>query len=406
MPLYFYRVIDQNGKIDRGYHRAATLKKLSDQMAVDNKTLIQCRLYRPLMVWSFCCGGVGLSDLSEFFGYLALFEKSGVGLESSLETLMETFDKPVVKQMITDFLDGLDQGKTLSMTVKTGLYPYQELIGGLLKAGEEKGTIGPYCSQIQICLNDRLDFEKKRQKAIIYPAFVFTVTAFLMGILIVYLVPQFQQFMTGQVLGVGSQPLAMRILFAVSRNPMGILYGLMGFPLAIFVGVRVGCAISVDFCKRFQGFMSRIPLVRLYDHLSISLCFSVIGGLLESGLGLMPALDIGGQILCKQSLRGHYADFMAGVKTGVSISGALKKWPGLPHTFWRLVQAGEESGTLGAAFVAGADHLKQKSDSGIDTYLNLLQPILLMVVGGFLAWIAAAFFLPLYDHIAVLEGGI
>lgn len=329
-----------------------------------------------------------------FFRQLAVLVEADVPLVESLKALGQQSSSNSFKEIISSVANDVDGGMLFSKALAKYPKVFSNLCVNLIKTGEVSGQL----QESLIYLSDYLEKEyhliSRVRGAMIYPAFIF-ITFIIIGILVlVMVIPQLTSILieSGQEL-----PLPTKIIIALSdfvRNFGWIIL------LALFVGIM----FLWRYIKKEKGrffwdrFLLKIPifgeiLKKIYlARLADTLCALTKGGvpILQ---GLTISADVVGNIVFSKIL----IKAKDGVKSGKNISSELEKHKQFPPLFCQMIKTGEKTGKLNMILDRLSDFYNKEVENIVSNLTQLIEPILIVVLGIGVSILVFAVFMPIYN---------
>jgi len=273
-----------------------------------------------------------------------------------------------------------------------GLLP--ALACGAIKGGDRSGRIDAALTYLGDYYNQRADLSEKLAGALVYPAFIAVICLFLLIFLFVFIVPSMGELLSD--LGGKLPPLTITVM-TISQLLVDYWLAFFGFILVIS-GVMV--------FKRGILFeqLTRIPLIGDYYRHELALfnCLT-LGMLLEGGVPLAEAILINADAAFDKAQKADLALLLKKVENGKKLSDALAGSLFFPREAVSLVAIGENSGQSGKAFLDIAAIKAKERGARLEQLSKLLEPAITVVVGGVVAFIVLALFLPLLQLVAALS---
>jgi len=405
MPDFAYVGLDTAGRERRGSVRAETKEAARDQLA-------QRRLYvvriepaaeagTPLVSRSlFARRKIGAKQLTLFTRQLATLV-TVTPLEEALRTVSRQAEREELKRVLGRVHAGVVEGRRLSeaMAREPGSFP--PLYRAMVAAGEASGTLPQILERLAGLLERQAQVRSKVLSTLAYPTILAIVAAFVVFALMIFVVPKVvEQFRDiGQTL-----PLLTRIVIGLSAFLASWWWALL---LAIVLGVFLaGRALKDEGVRmKFDRLLLKLPLIgRLIRDLHAARMARTLATMVASRLPLLEGLRLTTGTVHNRVLRAAGADIAESVRTGGSLSGALKRAGIFPPLLVYLAASGEASGRLDLMLERAADYLDREFDAFTTTALALLEPAIIIVMGVIVALIVLSILLPILQ-LDTLAGG-
>lgn len=313
-------------------------------------------------------------------------------LEEALRTIARQNESAGQRAILDRVHAGVLEGRRLSDAMAREAKSFPALYRAMVSAGESAGTLPQILERLALLLERQAAIRSKVLSAIAYPVVLAIVAVFVVMALMIGVVPAVvEQFDT-----VGQQlPLLTRIVMGLSSFLASYWWALIiGLALAAFIGWR----ILQDERARlaFDSWRLRLPLFgRLTRDLHAARMARTLSTMVASRLPLLEGLVLTGQTIHNRRLRAGSDDIVDAVRSGGSLSAALKRTGLFPPLLVYLAASGEASGQLDTMLERAADYLEREFDGFTATALALLEPAIIVVMGGIVAVIVLSILLPI-----------
>lgn len=337
-----------------------------------------------------------------FTRQLATLIDAGLPLLRGLTVLGKQEPDPVLKKTIHELAESVQSGGTFSDGLTAHPRIFNRLYVNMVKAGELGGVL-------EVVLNRLAEFQEKAQKvkgkvqsAMMYPAIVMVIAIIIMGFLLVFIVPKFEQIFA-DMLGGKPLPLLTQIVVGTSRaiqhNILFIVLGGVGFFVGIkwFISTPKGSVL-------FDQFMLKAPLFGdLTKKNAISRFSRTLGTLVTSGVPILQALNITKETAGNAVISAAIAKIHDAVKEGESIVRPMEASEVFPSMVISMVDVGEETGQLPEMLLKVADLYDDEVDNAVAGLTSLMEPIMIVFLAVVVGSIVIALFLPLIGIISGMQ---
>ena len=313
-------------------------------------------------------------------------------LEEALFTIGSQAGRPDVRHALLETHAHLVQGRRLSEAMESVPGAFPPLYRAMVAAGEGSGALPVILERLADMLESHQQLRSKLTTALVYPA-ALAVTATLVVIaLMTFVVPKIvDQFESmGRVL-----PLLTRTVIAVSEFMVG-----WGLPL-LAVGIALAAATAVALRRpaarlRLDRWLLRLPLVgKLLRDVHASLFARTLATMVASGLPLMEGLAVTARTVQNRALRAATEGMVTAIREGSSLSSAMRGAAIFPPTLLYMAASGEDSGRLAPMLDRAADYLDREFSTFTSVALSLLEPAIIIALGGVITLIVLAILLPI-----------
>ncbi len=409
MPEFDYVVIDPAGKERRGHLRAETIEQARETLV--GRRLFVVRMAEGRGSVSGASSGAAETggvtrDRALFFGRrtrlsakeLTLFTRQlstlaqVSPLEEALRTITRQSERGHVRAIVGRVHSGVLEGRSLAEAMTAEQRSFPALYRAMISAGERSGSLATLTERLAILLERQSIMRSKVMTALAYPTVLALFAVVVVAALMIFVVPLVvEQFDTlGQQL-----PLLTRIV-------MGLSAFLAGWWWAILLALALGAvgawrALRVERLRyRFDGMLLRLPFLgRLIRDLHAARMARTLATMVESRLPVMEGLSLTVPTVHNRVLRGATEDIVEAVRGGGSLSTAMRRAGVFPPLLVYLAASGESAGRLDVMLERAADYLEREFDGFTAAMLSLLEPLIIILMGGVVAVIILSILLPI-----------
>ncbi|HEX4693971.1 type II secretion system inner membrane protein GspF [Sphingomonas sp.] len=399
MADFHYIAIDTGGREKKGHIAAASIDAARD--ALDRRRMYVVRIdagarappkSRGLLNLEIGAGKrMNGQALTLFTRQLATLNRVAP-LEESLRTIVRQTEQEAVRRVVEAVHAGVVEGRRLSEAMAREPKSFPPLYRAMVAAGEGSGTLPTILDRLAILLERQAEIRGKVITALAYPSVLAIVAVLVVTSLMIFVVPQVvEQFDT-----VGQQlPFLTRAVMAVSWV-MARYWWLIAV-LAAGAAVAFWRAMkSPRFKLAFDTWLLRLPFLgRLIRDLHAARMARTLGTMVASRLPLLDGLALTAGTIHNLRLRGATEEIVDSIRGGGSLSAAMRRSDVFPPLLTYMAASGEASGRLDEMLERAADYLEREFDRFTATALSLLEPIIIVVMGGIVATIVLSILLPI-----------
>jgi general secretion pathway protein F len=338
--------------------------------------------------------GIGAAELSLLTRQLATLLASGLTMEQSLTALVDEASQPFTRDVLSGVKAEITSG--LSLAGALGSYPgsFPDFYIALVRGGEESGALPTMLQHLAEYLDARQALKQKTTLALLYPALVTVVAITIVTGLLVYVVPQVVQvFQQSRQ----SLPFLTRALIALSD----FLRAAWPYLLAGFVGAGIAARYALrrePLRLRWHAWLLRVPILgALIRGVNTSRYASTLAILVTGGVPLLSALDSCARVMSNKVIANAIGQTMVRVREGVSLARAMGETREFPRLLVHLVASGEVSGKLEQMLERAAQLELQTLERRLAVFLTVLEPVMILVMGGIVLMIVLAILLPIIE---------
>lgn len=395
MEAFRYQALDAAGHTRSGLLQADSPRQVRTQLRArhlypERVERVRSR-QRAASLWS---RGIPASELSLLTRQLATLLGSGLPMEQALMALMEEVSGAKTREVLGGVKAEVTAG--LSLAAALGLYGrnFPDYYRALVRGGEESGALPNVLQHLADYLDARQALQQKTSLALLYPMLVTFVAICVVTGLLVYVVPQIVQVFQQSRQNL---PLLTRALIATSDFLRGAGPYLAGISACAVLGVRAALR-RARYRRRWDAGALRVPwLGPLIRGLNTSRFASTLAILVGGGVPLLAALDYGAQAMSNSVMQEGIKTAIERVREGEGLARALATTRIFPPLMLHLVASGEASGKLEHMLERAAQLETQTLERRLAVLLTLLEPIMILVMGGVVLLIVLAILLPIME---------
>lgn len=335
---------------------------------------------------------VSVLDVAVATRQLAVLLRSGIPLVEALTALIDQLEQPELKFAFTQTRDKVNEGTSLAEALKAHPKVFSNLFINMVSAGEASGTLDAVLARLAEFLESQSKLTSKVASALAYPAFMMLMGIVVISVMMVVVVPKVTSIFDNfrQAL-----PWYTQVLIVVSNIFAGywwLLIILVGFAIYGFRRWRA----TEKGRKNWDLFVLKVPMFgKLMLMIAVSRFSRTLSTLLASGVPLLSALEITRNVLGNTELQRVIEEARTSIREGESIAAPLKRSGRFPPIVTHMIAIGERSGQLEEMLENVASAYDNQIESRITIMTSLLEPIMIVVMGGLSGGIAFAILMPL-----------
>jgi type IV pilus assembly protein PilC len=345
-------------------------------------------------------------DLSVFTRQFSVMIDAGLPLVQCLEILAQQQDNKYFQRILLQVRQDVEEGSTLATAMARHPRVFDQLYANMVEAGETGGILDLILQRLSTFIEKIVKLKRDIISAMIYPSAVILLAIVAVAVIMVVVIPQFQNIFLG-LLGPGEQlPLPTRIVVGISN----FLAGWGG--LIILVSV-IGIVVAVKFYYKTPGgrrnidwVLLKVPILGdIFRKIAVARFSRTLSTLLSSGVPILQSLDITAKTSGNVIIETAITKVRTGVERGESFVDPLKATEVFPHMVAQMIGIGEQTGALDAMLGKIADFYEAEVDAAIANLLTLIEPLLIGFLGVTIGAIVIAMYLPLFSLIGKLSQG-
>jgi general secretion pathway protein F len=397
MPAYRYEALDVDGKPTKGLVEADSAKAARTQLRA--LALVPLAVTPVADANTGSTGGTrftrrvfGTAGLTVWTRQLAGLVGSGLPLERALTALADESEDPRQRELLSHLKSEVNAGSSLARALGTAPREFDEVYRAVVAAGEQSGALGLVLERLADDLEQRQQLRARLLGAMLYPAIVSLIALVIVTFLVTYVVPQVASVFTNSKRALPGLTVAMLALSAFVRQ--------WGWAVALAVAAAGTLLVLARrgeaFRERSDALFLTLPLVgRLARGYNAARFGGTLAMLAGAGVPILKALQAAAETLGNRAMRADAMDALVQVREGAPLASALagkKRFPGLLAMFARL---GEQTGQLPLMLQRAANQLSGEVQRRAMAVATILEPLLIVVMGGVVMLIVLAVLLPI-----------
>jgi len=345
-------------------------------------------------------------ELAIFTRQFSVMIDAGLPLVQCLDILSQQQQNKYFKQVLDQVRQDVEEGSTLAGAMSRHPRVFDQLYSNMVEAGETGGILDLILQRLSTFIEKIVKLKRDVISALIYPAAVILLAIAAVAVIMVVVIPQFQNIFMG-LLGPGEPlPLPTRIVVGISNFMAG--WG----GLAILV-VVIGTVVSLKFYyktprgrKQIDSLLLKMPILgSIFLKIAVARFSRTLSTLLSSGVPILQSLDITAKTAGNVVIEEAIVSIRTAVEQGKSFVEPLRAADVFPHMVSQMVGIGEQTGALDAMLGKIADFYEQEVDAAIANLLTLIEPALIGFLGVTIGSIVVSMYLPMFSLIGKLSQG-
>lgn len=401
MGIYVYQARTLSGKLTRGKIEArdeadAKIKLRSKQLLptkieleIAKKTTNEFEVFFK----AFLAPKIKSKDLQIFTRQFATLINAGVPIVDSLKILADGATDPVLKDSLVQIRASIEVGRRLSDSMAVHDRVFDRLYVNLIKAGEEAGILDTILNRLSTYIEKNEKIKSQVKGALVMPAVITCVAFIVIAGIIVFIIPKFQSFYagSGKALPALTQmivdlSLFMRTKWYVIIIALGSVIGFFTYYLSTPQGQIHKDEVMIN-APLFGNVIQKSSVARMSRTLST---------LLSSGVGLIEAIDIAAKTSGNAVIEKALVACKDSVMVGKPFHQPLAKQKEIPLMVSQMVAIGEQTGAIDTMLAKIADFYEDDVENAIKAMTSLIEPLMMVVLGGIIAVIMVAMYLPIF----------
>jgi len=414
MPTYQYEAMDHTGREVKDAIDAATqeeaqqlirqkgffVTKISEKAKKTRKTGAAKKGGRRKKK-SFTIGRISTKQLCTFTRQLSTLQDAGLPILRSLKILEGQCKPGVLKNALGDVIEDIESGQTLSEAFSKHPKAFDRLYCNMIKAGEAGGALEAILQRLADFKEKAQSLKRKIKGAMVYPVVVIFVACVIVGFILYFIIPRFESIFKD--FGV---PLPKMTIVLIEASHFLIKYFYVVFlsPLFLWIFIkllyrnRTGAYV----CDRI---LLMIPVMgTIAEKSTVARTMRTLGTLVQSGVPILESLNIVKETAGNAVFERAFQRIYESIREGETIAQPLREARIVDDIVVNMIDVGEETGDLDSMLNKIADNYDEEVEVAVESLVSLLEPIMIVVLGGIVGFIVIALFLPLITLIQKLSG--
>ncbi len=402
MPHFRFRAINDNGQFIEDVMEASNTGAVAEKL--DSWGYVPLKIKESKESSTKLFGGskekVKVDDVVLFTRQLHTLLKAGVPLLSSLEALMDQGTNVAFRNVVQDIYLTIEGGRSFSEALSLHPTVFPKLYVSSIKAGELSGQLDEVLGRMAEVLEHEKNTRDKLKSAMRYPIIVVIALVIAFVVLIVLVVPRFASMFTQ----LGAQlPLPTRMLIATSKF---LQHDLHFISLGVFFAY-VGFKRFIKTPKGRLWWDEQILKIPVFGDLMMKNALSRFSKMFEtlnrSGLPILQTLEIVAETVGNEKIGQEVRKISDGVQRGEGIARPMRRSKIFPTLVVRMVAIGEQSGSMEEMLSTISNHYDLEVDYAIKNMTSMIEPMLTVVLGAFILFLALSIFLPMWNVMSLIH---
>ena len=391
MAVFIYHV-EKDGKLVKAEVKAKTLQLARLRLNAKQITPVFIK-EKPIIPFFSGGGRISSTNILFFTRQLSFLLHSGVSLAQSIGLCVRTTDSPAFKEVLKQILKQLEGGQSFSRCLRARSDIFDGFYVNMIVCAEETGCLDQVLEDLANYM-EKAEMVKSRVKsAMMYPVVVLLISLAIITGIIIFVVPQFANLYADK----GGLPALTQAFVLLSdllrNNPLPFIGALIGIPLFIYQYSKTENGKEV-----IQTLIQGLPLFgKIQFQAGMVRFFRSFHSLLKSGVNFLEALDVAYNIAGHPVVQRGIKISRQYVVNGKSFAKGLETSRAFPPLVSQMIKIGEESGKLEQSFENLTNYYEKLLDNLISGLIKMIEPILLVFLGGIVGTIVLALYLPVFN---------
>ena len=399
MAVFHYEAADKQGKITDGKKEAESAKDVAAYLHEKDMIIISIEeVFDVKNLFGIQLGGVPYKEKVFLIKQLTFMLEAGLPILQALEVLVDQARYPGLKEKLKKVQTDVKGGLQLSTSFAKQDVLFDEIQISLVQSGEKSGNLVEVMKQISVDVEKRHKLKSKVKNALIYPTVIILTAIVVVVILVIFMIPAVVELYSD--LGAEDQiPFITRILVAISNfftSPFGIV---------ITVFMLLGSILAYRFTYASDGgrrmidkFFLKMPILGvLINNIQVVELTRMLSMLIKSGIPIIEAMYSTAGALGNIHYSSALINSAEKVSKGSALSVSLAKADVIPTIVIKMIATGEDTGSLDKILEDLAGFYENEVNEMTSNLTSLIEPVLLLIVGMMVAFLAIAVYFPIYN---------
>ena len=416
MPKFAYEAMNQQGQVVKDEIEAPSSKEALTKIRALNYFPTRIREKGGKKAGSaqakkrkgtgFSIGGVKTGVITQFTRQLSTLQDAGLPILRSITILGDQQKPGLMKNVLRAVAEDVEGGATLSEAFSRHPKAFNRLYVNMIAAGETGGVLDTICQRLAEFMEKSQRLKRKVVGAMIYPICVISFAALIVTGIMIFVVPKFEEIFRDfdtKLPGV-TETLIGFSNWIVKGTPPGWVVILFS-PVAVFVFMKL---VRQSKGGRYVSDMviMKLPIVgAILSKTGVARFTRTLGTLINAGVPILEAINItketsGNEVLAR-ALEGVHDS----IRGGDTFAGPLRASKTVDALVVNMVDVGEETGDLDKMLIKVADNYDEEVETLVGSLVSLLEPAIVVLLGGIVGFIVVALFLPMVSLISTVSGG-
>ncbi len=402
MKKFKYVAKDQTGKEFKGLLEAKSLDAVAESLQSRNLTIISLKEdlgFNLQQLNEINVGGVPITDKVLFMRQFSTMISAGLSLNKTLEILSQQLSNPLFKRTITNVLVEVEGGSSLSRAFRKEAGIFDDVTLGLIDAAEATGNLEEVLQRLADDIEASKKLQDKIKSAFLYPVIIVIIMILVVVMLLVLLVPTMSEIY-------GDFDADLPAVTMLMINLSNILLNYWWLLLAILAILITGFKFYIDTPggkKVFHMSLLKLPIFgKLMHKIQLAQFTRTLALLLKSGLSIVSALEITSSALGNVHYKAAVLEAKSEVEKGIPLTVPIARNELFPMIVSQMVAVGEESGDLDNILKKMSEFFDDEVNNIAGNLATMLEPVILVVMGGMIGFIAAAVYMPMFQLAEVM----
>jgi type IV pilus assembly protein PilC len=400
MPMYEYTARNQTtGQMMKGTQESPNREEVTKFLRKNKLAVVTIR-EQPKEIKLKLGSGIKTRDIVIFTRQFATMINAGLPLVQSLDILAQQTENKKLAAIVRSVVYDVESGNTLADAFRKHPKAFTDLYVNMVAAGEAGGILDTILLRLATFLEKNDALVRKVKSAMIYPGVIFSVAAIAVAVLLIFVIPTFQNMFASVNLEL---PLPTRLVIGASQFLINFWWAiLLAIGLGIFGLTRYYATPNGK--KKIDQMLLNAPVLGdLLRKSAVSRFTRTLGTLISSGVSILDGLEITAKTAGNRVIHDAVMDSRQSIAGGETIAGPLERSKVFPPMVISMIAVGEQTGGLDEMLTKIADFYDDEVDVAVGALLSLMEPIMIVVLGVIVGGMVVAMYLPIFDMVNAVQ---
>jgi type IV pilus assembly protein PilC len=340
-------------------------------------------------------------DLVIFTRQLSTMIDAGLPLIQSLEILSKQQDNSTFKTVLTAIKRDVETGTTIADAMRKHPTVFDNLFSNMIEAGETGGILDTILGRLAVFKEKSMALQKKIKGAMTYPTICLAISFLILGVILIFVIPVFEEMFSsmGAALPIPTQLVVQMSNFLKSN----FLFIIMGIFALIFVIKKIYKTEKGRY--KIDAMLLRAPIAGpLIRKVAVSKFTRTLSTMLQSGVPILDALQVVAKTSGNKVIEAAVVRVAESISEGRPIAEPLEESGVFPNMVVQMINVGESVGALDTMLAKIADFYDDEVDQAVSNITAMIEPLMMVVLGGMIGGIVVAMYLPIFSMASVVGG--
>lgn len=403
MATYEYMAVDKGGKQKKGTMDAQTPERVKEFLK--NEGLIPISVKEQSFLnkdISIGAKKVKARDMSIFCKQFASIMQAGVTIINALQMLSEQTENKTLREAVKSVQIDVEKGESLASAMRNQGEIFPPILIHMVEAGEASGSLDIAFERLAIQFEKQAKVNGLVKRSLAYPIVIILVAIAVVIVMLVVVFPQFEEMFASLD---SELPAITKLVQSMSSFVQSFWWLLAMIVAAVVLGIR-----TYSKTESGQIFFSKIAMnAPMFGNLTIKSASATLARtlstLLAAGISLVDAVEIVSKVISNAIIRSALENSVEEIQRGVPLSVPLEQSEVFPPMVCHMTRIGEETGNVEEMLSKIADYYEEEVENATAALTSLLEPLIIVVLGGLVMFILLAIYLPILSMYSAVENG-